>query len=259
MHRQVGDGGTVGKALAILDFVAGFERPVRFSELLSQSQYPKATLYRFLKVLTGQNMLTHNADSGTYSLGIRLVSLAHAAWKNASLAPIAKEYTEALAIETGETVHLAQFDNGQVIFVDKVKLNTRIETMAQAGMVAPAYCTGVGKAMLAFMAPERLELVLQQQSFFSYTPNTKRSAQCVKTELKAIRKDGVAYDREEHEEGIISIAAPILSSNGGVIGAVSIATSTTRQSLATLDGFRPALSGAARKIGEVATTWQFPA
>ncbi len=258
MHRQVGDGGTVGKALAILDFVASFERPVRFSELLSQNPYPKATLYRFLQVLTGQNMLTHDPSSGTYSLGVRLVRLAHSAWKNASLAPIAKEYTETLAIETGQAVHLAQFDNGQVIFVDMINLNPRIETLAQVGMVARAYCTGVGKAMHAFMAPERLELVLRHQSFFGHTPNTKKSAKCVKRELKAIREHGVTYDREEHEEGIISIAAPILAESGRIIGAVSIATSTTRQTLTALGESRPVLLRVARKIGEVATNWQFP-
>lgn len=258
MNKQVSGDGTVGKALEILDLVASFEKPVRFTDLLEQSPFPKATLYRFLQVLTNQHMLFHDPDHGTYSLGNRLVRLAHSAWKNASLAPIAKKDIEILAGLTGETVHLAQIDNGHVIFVDKLKANNRTETLAQVGMVAPAYCTGVGKAMLAFMAPKRLEIVLQQQSYFSYTPNSHKSADSVMQELEIIRDQGVAYDREEHEEGIISIAAPILAASGRIIGAISIATSTTRHSLESLEQFRPALLDTAKKIGEDATSWQFP-
>ena len=259
MGKQVSGAGTVVKALEILDLVADFGRPVRFKDVLERNPYPKATLYRFLQVLTNQNMLIYDSELGTYRLGERLVRLAHVAWKNSSLSPLARNYTESLAVMTGETVHLAQIDNGHVVFVDKVQANSRVETLAQVGMVAPAYCTGVGKAMLAFMAPRQLELAFQQQSFFSYTPNTKRSVRSVMKELNVIREHGVAYDREEHEEGIISIAAPILVSNGRLIGAISIATSTQRRSLAELDEFQPVLLDTARTIGEEAMHWQFPA
>lgn len=259
MNKQAPGDGTVGKALEILDCVAHFGRPVRFSELLEDSAYPKATLYRFLQTLSNQNMLTYDEHDGTYSLGMRLVRLAHVAWKNASLAPIAKPFIEKLSAETGETVHLAQFDNGQVLFVDKITATDRFETLAQAGKVAPAYCTGVGKAMLAFLAPKRLQLALQQQAYFKYTPATHGSAASLTKELDDIRIEGVAFDRQEHEQGIISIAAPILSTNGRVIGALSIATSISRHSPESLVAFRPALLAAADGIGAEATSWQFPA
>lgn len=82
--------GTVGKALDVLDMVASHGGPVRFTDLLSQSQYPKATLYRLLQTLTNQGMLAYDDASGTYALGVRLVRLAHAAWAQSSLAPIAR-------------------------------------------------------------------------------------------------------------------------------------------------------------------------
>ncbi len=258
MSKQAASDGTVGKALEILDAVADFDRPVRFSELLEISPYPKATLYRLLQTLTNQKMLSLDEDRGTYSLGIRLMRLAHTAWKNASLAPIARPYVEELAAQVGESVHLAQIDNGQVLFVDKLRASDRFETLAQVGAVAPAYCTGVGKAMMAFMAPKRLQIVLQQQSYFQYTPATHTSVDSLSKEFGDIQKSGVAYDREEHEQGIISIAAPVLSSNGRVIGAISIATSTTRFMLDELDQFKPALLETAQKIGAEATSWQFP-
>jgi len=250
--------GTVGKALEVLDSVAAFERPVKFTELLENSVYPKATLYRLLQTLVNQSVLVHDTDTGTYSLGLRLIRLAHNAWEHASLAPIARPFIERLAATAGESVHLAQLDNGQVVFVDKLKASDRFETLAQVGKVAPAYCTGVGKAMLAFIAPKRLDIVVRQQSFFQYTSRTHVSADSLLAELPHIRNDGIAFDREEHEDGIISIAAPIFLANGRVIGALSVATSTARYDLETLKTFRDDLVSMAGEIGDHATSWHFP-
>lgn len=250
--------GTVGKALEVLDAVAAYQRPVKFTELLEGSSYPKATLYRFLQTLTNQSLLTHDPETGNYALGLRLIQLAHTAWEHASLAPIARPYVEELAAAAGESVHLAQMDNGQVIFVEKMKATDRFETLAQVGKVAPAYCTGVGKAMLAFIAPKRLDIVLQQQSFYPYTPKTHKTAKSLLSELPDIRRDGIAFDREEHEEGIVSIAAPIFTSNGRVIGALSVASSTARYDLDSLTAFRPGLLETADKIGQQASSWHAP-
>lgn len=250
--------GTVGKALEILDLVAEFNRPVRFSELLAKSEHPKATLYRFLQTLTNQGMLSYDQERQAYSMGLRLVRLAHSAWQNASLAPLASEILDVLEREIGETIHLAQMENGQVLFVDKRRSSVLFETLAQAGRIAPAHCTGVGKAILAFMSPERLERALKQQAFVSYTASTHKDRDSLIAEFKDIRAQGVAFDREEHEPGIISIAAPILLNNGKVVGSVSIATTTTRHSLEDLEAFKPQLLKATKEIGETATTWQFP-
>ncbi len=258
MTAATAGSGTVKKALAVLEQVASFERPVKFSEVLEISDFPKGTLYRLIKTLSDQSMLSFNPEDQTYSVGVRLVRLAHSAWKNASLAPIARPFIESLAAEVKETVHLAQIDNGQVLFIDKLQAEGRSDTLAKAGKVVPAYCTGVGKAMLAFMAPKRLELALKQQAFFKYTPATHGSAETLINELRQIRDDGISYDREEHEQGIISIAAPILSENGRVLGALSIATSTSHHSLDTLNAFRAPLLKTTESIGAEATSWQFP-
>jgi len=259
MNSHVKSDGTVGKAMDVLDAVASFGRPVRFSELLAHSPHPKATLYRFLQTLTNQRLLAYEGDTQTYHLGLRLVQLAHTAWGQSSLAPLAAPMLEAVAAETGETVHLAQIDNGQVIFVDKRRSDPHFETLAQPGRVAPAFCTGVGKAILAFMSDERRSRALRQQAFLPYTPATHTGLDTLLPELAQIAQDGVAFDREEHEQGIISIAAPIMGRDSRVIGALSIATSTNRNTLSDLTAFRPALLRACAQIGAAAQDWQFPA
>jgi DNA-binding IclR family transcriptional regulator len=250
--------GTVGKALDVLDMVAGHGRPVRFNELMSQGLFPKATLYRFLQTLTHQGMLVHDTDRGTYALGVRLVRLAHAAWAQSSLAPIARPYLDELAAETGETIHLAQMDVGQVLYVDKRNAARPVEMFAQAGKVGPAYCTGVGKAMLAYLPDDALEAALARQSFHRHTDHTLDTPAKLRAELAAIRARGHAFDREEHEPGIICCAVPILTRSGRVIGALSVTSTTARTTLSALEARAGLVKDIAARISAEAESWRFP-
>jgi IclR family transcriptional regulator, KDG regulon repressor len=250
--------GTVGKALAVLDQVASYGRPVRFTELLLGSEYPKATLFRLLQTLTHQSLLAHDPDTGAYSLGVRLVRLAHAAWNQSSLAPIARPFIDALSQDMGETVHLAQLDTAHVLYVDKRNAQVPIEMYAQAGKIGPAYCTGVGKAMLAFLPDAHLDRILPQMSFHRFTGNTLSGPEALKDELAEIRLAGHALDREEHEPGIICVAAPILSTRNRVLGALSVTSSTARMTLGDLEGRAETVKAVARRIAVEAESWRFP-
>ena len=250
--------GTVGKALEVLDQVAAFGRPVRFSELLEASRFPKATLYPFRASPDRTGHVVLRCRPPTYAPGLRLVRLAHAAWQQSSLAPIARPHIDKLAEEVREAVHLAQIDHGHVIFVDKRKKTNMFDTLAQTGLVAPSYCTGVGKAILAFLPEDRREAALKMQAFVPYTPHTHKTPRSLGPELEAIRKDGIAFDREEHEQGIISVAAPILRPDKDVVGAISIATSTSRRSLDELRGLSPILRETASRIASEIEPWHFP-
>jgi len=250
--------GTVGKALNILDVVAAANRPLRFTEMLATSPYPKATLYRFLQTLTQQGMLAYDPDRQSYTLGVRLVRLAHAAWKQSSLAPLAREHIDALSADLHETIHLAQLDQGQVLYVDKRNADSPVEMFSNAGKVGPAYCTGVGKAMMAYLTGDALERALRQQSFFKFTEQTLDNRESLMTDLAAIRARGYAFDREEHEPGIICIAAPILTEGGRVEGALSVTSTTTRLSLSDLESLAPKLKQTAANIAMEARNWRFP-
>ena len=251
--------GTVGKALDLLDLVARNSAPMRFSDIQAQSPHPKATLHRLLQTLVSQGMLAHDHDAHTYSLGLRLVQLAHKAWSQSSLAPHARPFVDALARLTGETVHLAQMVSGQVLYIDKRNARDPVEMFSQAGKVGPGYCTGVGKAILAHLPQPELDLAIAQQSFHRFTEHTLTDACALMQDLDRVRAEGVAFDREEHEPGIICIAAPILSASGGVLGALSITTTTARHKLQDLVRWKPALEDTARKIAKAAEAWRFPA
>lgn len=250
--------GTVAKALEVLDLVAAHGRPVRFSDLVGGSPYPKATLYRLLQTLVAQGMLAFDAERGTYGMGLRLVRLAHVAWQQSSLAPLARPHLDRLSAEVGETVHLAQLDNGQVLYVDKRNARDPVPMYSQAGKVGPAYCTGVGKAMLAHLPEPALEAALARQSWHRFTPKTLTTPEALRAELAAIRARGHAFDDEEHEPGIICLALPILTRGGALLGALSVTSTTARTTLAGLAAWAPVIAQIAQVIGQETEAWRFP-
>ena len=248
---QKGDG-TVSKAMGILDLVAEHQKPVRFTHLLDQAGMPKATLHRMLRTLTGEGMLAHDPGSQTYSLGPRLIRLAHAAWSHSTLMAAAGPVLDRLAGELGETLHLAQLDNGQVLYLDKRVSAHSVNMFSSAGKVGPAYCTGVGKAMMAYLPDQQLEQVLQRQSFHRYTEHTFCTPEDLKAELANIRARGFAYDIEEHEPGIICVALPILTDDGTLYGALSVTGAKHQINLAKLEAMEPTVRAAAQQIAREA-------
>lgn len=252
------DGGTVGKALDVLEHVARFGRPVRFMELQAASPFPKATLWRFLRTLCGRGMLSFDPERRTYQLGMRLVRLAHTAWEQSSLAPVARPHLESLSRAVRETVHLAQLDSAHVLYIDKIGMESPVAMYSEAGKIGPAYCTGVGKVMLAYLEEPVLSEMLAQQSFHRFTDTTIVTERGLRDELTGIRASGYAVDREEHERGIVCVAAPILSPGRSVLGGLSVTGATNRTSLDALLALTPQLREASEAIAGEAATWRFP-
>lgn len=249
---------TLTKHLFVLDLVAHADQPPRFSDLLRQSPYPKGTLHRLIKNLLAQNLLSYQPQSQTYRTGLRLVGLAHNAWRQSSLAPVSRPFVDRLAEITGQTVHLAQLDGAHVLYSDKRNAQKPVQMFSDAGKIGPAYCTGVGKAMLAFLEDKDCDALIQQQSFYQFTDNTLTSAAALKQELREIRQAGYSTDREEHEPQIICVAAPILSTHGTVLGAVSVTASAPVSELGQLLEFTPDLHETARQIANASEPWHFP-
>ena len=155
-------------------------------------------------------------------------------------------------------MHLAQLDHGQVLYVDKRNATQPVEMYSQAGKVGPAYCTGVGKAMLAFLPELEQARMLTQQSYHRFTSDTYVTAAELKTELLAITVRGYAFDRQEHELGIICIAVPIRSDTGRVLGGLSVTGATELTTLVKLEQLVPDLAQTAQAIAADAQAWRFP-
>lgn len=154
-------------------------------------------------------------------------------------------------------VHLAQLDASQVLYVDKRNARKPVEMYSEAGKVGPAYCTGVGKAMLAHLDESSLQKAISQQSFHRFTDRTLVSQDALMADLGRIRARGYAVDNEEHEPGIICIACPILTAGGRLLGAISVTGSTGRMDFDQLEAWVPLVQRAAERIGGE-QAWRFP-
>ena len=164
--------GTLSKGLALLEAIATGVQPLRFTDLLRAQPYPKATLHRLLKTLIEAEMVIFDAEQRTYHPGLRLIRLAHDTWLRSSLADAARGTLDQLALDLGETIHLAVLDHGQVLYLDKRAAARPVTMFSSPGKVGPAHCTGIGKVMLAFLDEQALDHALARQSFYRYQPTT---------------------------------------------------------------------------------------
>ncbi|MEM6579438.1 MAG: IclR family transcriptional regulator, partial [Pseudomonadota bacterium] len=205
-----------------------------------------------------ERMLSHHPVHGTYQLGPRLIKLAHASWSHGSLQDVSRPVLDALHSQLQRTIHLAQLDDGQVLYLDKRVANHGPAMFSKPGKIGPGYCTGVGKAMLAFLPTSALEEAIQQQTFRAHTPQTIVNPDALREELDTIRLRGFAFDREEHEPGIICIAVPILSDDGQLFGAISATGPGSAAEVEELADLAPALQQAARNIANDATIRMAP-
>src|SRR5258705_9643110 len=125
-----------------------------------------------------------NPDTGRYRLGLRLYELGSRAIDGLDLRGRARPYLDRLQDEFGETVFFCILDEGQVFYVEKVESQRSVRTACTVGSRAPAYCTAVGKAMLAELSDKEVDDVIRRWGLKPITKNTIRTATALKAELK---------------------------------------------------------------------------
>lgn len=247
--RAYRDTGTLGKAMAVMNAVADSERPLRFTDLLTLVPQPRGTLHRQISNLIEEGMLSHRAD-GAYELGPHLLRLASKAWSGNQFRTIAEPHLRALHEQTGETVHLGIIAGNEIIYLDKVESKAAVRMHSQVGKASPLYCTGVGKAALSTIAQDIAAPLIAAQPYFKHTATTLDTPDKLTTELAAIHAAGIAFDREEHEQGIHCIAAPIAPRDGSLAAGLSVTAPVYRVPREMLEAWAPFVREAAKAITE---------
>ncbi len=236
---------TVSRALKLLKVIA--TRPMRVQEVAVILNVHKSSASRLLSVLQENNFVRLNREK-KYELGYAVFELAYILKENLDLRVVARPYLEAINATTNETVHLAILDGAEVVYIDKIDSNRLIRMYSRTGRRASSHCTGVGKAILAFLPPKQLNKLLDKMELKKYTSNTIITKEALQTELKEIRKNSLAWDREEHEEDIYCIAAPIFDFNKRVIGSISISITIKYTSVEKLVSYEAELKKSAENI-----------
>lgn len=239
--------GTLGKTMAVLEAVALAERPMRFTDILAVSGQPRGTLHRQLTHLVQEGLLELRADH-VYVPGLRLLKLASASWARNEFRAVAAPFLEALHAQTGETVHLGVLRGREIIYLDKVESRQAVRMNSQIGNASPVYCTGVGKAALSTLDDAALEVILSDIEFRRFTPQTLVDRAALLGELEAVRRSGVAFDREEHEPGIRCVAAPVCDAARSLVAGISVTGPAYRVGQEKLEAWVPLVRQAAGAI-----------
>lgn len=200
------------------------KKTARLQDISIDLGLAKSTTHRILNTLEGQRFVVKDEESKKYSLGLGFVDLGLDVLENLDIREAARPVLDELNDKTEETVHLALFTDDQVVYMDKRESRHVIRMYSVIGKVAPIHCTGVGKAALAFQDQETIGRVITAIELQKFTDNTITDRNRLLHELEEIRKRGYAIDREEHENHILCIAAPIRNHYSKVIASLSITT-----------------------------------
>ncbi|MFV1859634.1 MAG: IclR family transcriptional regulator [Anaerolineales bacterium] len=212
----------VDRALRVLVLLSD-GKPRNLNELSEETGIDSSTIFRLLSTLSYHNFVVYGGRSSGYRLEHACLELASAYLEGNDLRRSALPDLELLRDTTGETVHLGILDQMEVIYIEKLQGHHAIGLMSsQVGGRAPAYCTGLGKALLAHENSSRVLEHFSRQGLQAFTSNTIPTVDVLMSHLEMIRLRGYALDLGEHEPEVRCVGAPLFDITGKVVAAISI-------------------------------------
>ena len=205
------------------------------SEIAQELDLTRSTAHRYIATLARLGYLQQDAATRKYALGPRVLDLGFTAINSMELRHVAAPHLQRLCDETGHTVNLAILDDVDIVYVERFRASRRhqnqIDLDLHVGSRLPAYCTSLGKVLLAFLPDSERDDVLDRTTFARRGPNTRTSKTALLADLRRIRETGIAVNNEELAYGLRSVAVPVFSAGGEVVAALNLAAHRTMISL----------------------------
>ncbi len=220
--------------------IASLEKGIKILELLVQHgelsvseaarlmDTNRAGSHRFISTLKDLGYVEKNGNN-KYQPTLKIMKLATKVANRFEIRRIARPYMHRLSMKYKETINLGFFKNHEIIHLDKIDSLEVLRMDSALGDKAPAYCTGLGKAILAFLPDHELTNYLENIELKLLAPNTITDKDRFMSELSKIRRDGYAIDDEEMAMGLRCIAVPIFDHNAYPAYALSISGPSMRQ------------------------------
>ncbi|MFI0419654.1 IclR family transcriptional regulator [Spongiactinospora sp. 9N601] len=219
------------RGLRILSAFGGDRSVLGIADLARAVGLNKSTTYRYVATLTKLEYIRQDPETRKYFLGPRVVDLGFAAIDSMELTRVAGPVLQALADETGFTVSMALCDGPDVVYVDRRRSSRRnalaMDLNLHVGSRLPAYCTSMGKVLLAHKNPAALRQILDRTDLARRGPKTITNREQLLAALAKVRQSAVAVNDEELAPGLRSFAAPVRDRVGEVVAAVNVAVHLT--------------------------------
>jgi len=204
-------------------------KPRTLTEIGRELGINTSTTFRLVATLKDYKYLELDELTGKYRLGIACLELSRSYQAGSELLRVAQRELENLRETTKETIHLAVLDGMEIIYLEKLDGLHAIGLMiSRVGRRAPAYCTGVGKALLSQVAPETILENTNWDTLKRFNDRTIVDPDKLLEHLEAVRQRGFALDEGEHESEVRCVAAPIFDQTGEAVAAISVSGPRSR-------------------------------
>ncbi|MDR0137578.1 IclR family transcriptional regulator [Metabacillus idriensis] len=239
---------SVSRALDIITLVSLKKGGLGVTEIANQIDINKSSVYRILSTLVQYGYIEQDAETGKYKLGYKFLEISSKLLESIDLRAEARMYLQELENETNEVIHLVVYDQGEVVYIEKLDGSETLRMHSKVGKRAPMHCTSVGKAILAYLPSSVVLDILERKGLPMHTDKTITNKEDFLLELNSVRQKGYALDLEENENGITCIAVPIFDHMGNAIAAVSISGPTIRMTEERLEHLQSRMRNIGRQI-----------
>ena len=210
----------VRHAFAILQAFRGSEEWLTSRELSQRARLPKSTGHRLILTLEELGAVVRGPH-GRYRPGMLLVSLSQEVAIPELLREVSQKIMQDLAARLHLTVHLGALEEGMVTYVAKISTPNAFPPYTRVGSKLEAYCSGLGKVLLAALPPEQIETFILDGDLVALTPYTITDRARLRTELDRVRQQGYAVDDREYHADMRCIAVPVQDGAARVVAALS--------------------------------------
>ncbi|UAL50221.1 MULTISPECIES: IclR family transcriptional regulator [Metabacillus] len=239
---------SVSRALDIITLVSLKKGGLGVTEIANQIDINKSSVYKILSTLVQYGYVEQDAETGKYKLGYKFLEISSKLLESIDLRAEARMYLQELENETNEVIHLVVYDQGEVVYIEKLDGSETLRMHSKVGKRAPMHCTSVGKAILAHLPSSVVMDILERKGLPMHTDKTITNKDDFLLELNTVRQKGYALDLEENENGITCIAVPIFDHIGNAIAAVSISGPTIRMTEHRLEQLQSRMQHIGRQI-----------
>ena len=219
---------SVQRAGLLLEALADKEPELGIAELSKRTGLNQSTVHRLLRTLRNLNFVDQNSDNHKYKLDLKLFELGSSAVNKIDIVKLAIPYMEELSKKYNEAINLAKLDKDEIVYIHKIESSTTLKLDLKLGSRHPAYCTGLGKVLLAYLKEDELISYLERVKLKKFTSSSITHQEKLKQELILIRQQGYAFDNEEYTQGVCCLAVPIRDCTNKVCAALSIAIPSIR-------------------------------
>jgi IclR family transcriptional regulator, acetate operon repressor len=237
------------RAFLILDVMADAGGEAKLTEIAASAGLNVSTCHHLISTLHNWGYVARGINSRSYVLGSRILHLSAACLRQVDLPRRAQSFVDRLNDQTREAVQLAIMQDTTLVHILRREARHAVRVEAGFGGNAnAAHATATGKAILAWLPPTELDRIVADKGLTAFTPNTITEIEKLIEELRLVRRNGYAIDREEFRPGVICLGAAIRDHAGAVVGSISVSSPAFRSTPEYIEQMKVHLIAAADEL-----------